>query len=208
MQYGIYRFYVLEDPGDDADSDAGTGGSGSDGEEKPKLDRLDHPVNLVAWSEAVDFCEWVGGELPSEIEWEFLARNAGQDITYPWGEDEPTCDFAVMKAEECGCDTGHTFPVCSKPEGSAYIEYSDAELCDIAGNVSEWVQDYWHDSYNGAPSAGPWSVPSGDDIMQTLRVNRGGNFRSGGGSLRTANRSFLMGNAVATKIGFRCVKDP
>jgi formylglycine-generating enzyme required for sulfatase activity len=52
-----------------------------------KEGREDHPINCVNWQQAVDFCAWAGGRLPSEAEWEYAARSEGKDNTYPWGED-------------------------------------------------------------------------------------------------------------------------
>ena len=105
-------------------------------------ERVDHPINQVTWHDAVDFCSWAGGRLPSESEWEYAARGAGRDIAYPWGDRPATCDLTVMDDGGPGCGRGGTWEVCSRPEGN-----SAQSLCDMSGNVWEWVRDsysYWY----------------------------------------------------------------
>ena len=107
-------------------------------------DQEDHPINGVSWRQLMEFAAWVGARLPTEAEWEYAARSQGRDITYPWGDESPTCSLA----QKSGCG-GDTVPVCSKPAGN-----TEQGLCDMAGNVWEWVQDEYHSSYEGAPSDG------------------------------------------------------
>jgi formylglycine-generating enzyme required for sulfatase activity len=158
----------------------------------------DHPVNYVDWSQAVAFCQWVGGRLPSEAEWEYAARSGGQDIDYPWGDETATCDYAVMYGTtDYGCDTGRTWAVCSKTAGN-----TDQGLCDMAGNVWEWVQDWYHSSYTGAPADGSaWEVPSGSG-----RVNRGGSFYDDADTLRAARRGVNYPSFQYADLGFRCAR--
>ena len=107
----------------------------------------DQPAVCIHWEQAKDFCKWAGGRLPSEAEWEFAARSGGKGWKYPWGNEEATCGRAVMDSGGGGCGKNRTWPVCSKPAGN-----SEQGVCDLAGNVSEWVEDCWHDNYEGAPS--------------------------------------------------------
>ena len=162
-----------------------------------------HPVNCVDWQQAVDFCEWVGGRLPSESEWEYAARSGGQDIDYPWGDDEATCDYAVMDDDthSSGCDTGRTWAVCGKsPDGD-----TDQGLCDMSGNVWEWVQDWYHSDYETpccAPDDGSaWEDPSGSD-----RVVRGGGIGNGADFLRAAARAVYDPGDDFYVFGFRCAR--
>ncbi|MCX5797386.1 MAG: SUMF1/EgtB/PvdO family nonheme iron enzyme [Elusimicrobia bacterium] len=125
----------------------------------------DQPVVGVDWEQAKTFSEWVGGRLPSEAEWEYAARSAGKDGRYPWGDEEATCARAVIAM--CGSATA---PVCSRPAGN-----TKQGLCDMAGNAWEWVQDFYHDSYKGAPADGSaWDVRAGG-----AHVVRGGSWNSG-----------------------------
>ena len=82
----------------------------------------EHPVNYVSWHQAVEFCDWVNGRLPTEAEWEYAARNKGADL-YPWGDAAATCEYAVMKEDEIGCGTGETWPVCSKSATAAFVSH-------------------------------------------------------------------------------------
>jgi formylglycine-generating enzyme required for sulfatase activity len=108
-----------------------------------------HPMNWITWDDASRFCTWAGGRLPSEAEWEYAARGGGQRTTYPWDNEPATCEYAVMDDGEVGCGSGETSPVCSKIAGN-----TTQGLCDMAGNVMEWVQDKIHADYAGAPSDG------------------------------------------------------
>lgn len=123
------------------------------------------PVVCVDWNQAVAFARWAGGRLCTESEWEYAARSGGRSWKYPWGNKGATCERAVISDGGNGCGKNHTWPVCSKPKGNTV-----QGLCDMAGNVWEWVQDWSHGSYNGAPSDGSaWESPAG-----STRVFRGG----------------------------------
>jgi iron(II)-dependent oxidoreductase len=158
----------------------------------------DHPVNCVDWSQAVAFCQWAGARLPSEAEWEYAARSGGQDITYPWGNETATCDYAVMSEEGSeGCGTDRTWAVCSKTAGN-----TDQGLCDMAGNVWEWVRDWYHSDYTGAPADGSaWEDPVG-----SYRVLRGCCFVAGAFCMRTAYRLAYDPSVQAYGLGFRCAR--
>ena len=152
----------------------------------------DHqPVVEVDWEQAQVFSRWVGGRLPSEAEWEYAARGGGREQKYPWGDEAATCERAVLG--DCG---GYepTAPVCSKPAGN-----TRQGLCDMAGNAFEWVQDRYHDSYNGAPTDGSaWESPTGSD-----RVYRGGSWGTGASAARSANRVHQLPGFCNLRLGFR-----
>ena len=96
--------------------------------------------------------------MPSESEWEYAARSGGQDIDYPWGNEEATCDYAVMDDDthSSGCDTGRTWAVC----GRSVDGDTDQGLCDMSGNVWEWVQDWYHGCYDCAQCQGQYGCDS------------------------------------------------
>jgi len=153
-----------------------------------------HPVNCVDWSQAKTFSEWVGGRLPSEAEWEYAAKSAGKDRKYPWGDEDAACEKAVISEGGDGCGKGSTWPVCSKTKGN-----SEQGLCDMAGNVWEWVQDRDHDSYNGAPTNGvAWESPAGSG-----RVVRGGSWNFDAGYARSAYRYGNVPGDRHDALGFR-----
>jgi formylglycine-generating enzyme required for sulfatase activity len=166
--------------------------------------RPDHPVNCLSWYQARDFCEqWVGNgaRLPSEAEWEYAARSGGLNITYPWGDEPATCDRAVMNDGGFGCGENSVWPVCSRPDGN-----TDQGLCDMAGNVWEWVQDWYHEDYVDAPTNGSaWISPPGNQ-----RVVRGAEFTDDAQKLRAHNRwraapiDEQAGEEPA--FGFRCAR--
>jgi iron(II)-dependent oxidoreductase len=174
--------YACTDPGTESLCNWGVSG------------RDDHPVNCVDWQQSVDFCQWAGARLPSEAEWEYAARSEGQNILYPWGDDLPTCSLANYT----GCED-ETWAVCNATAGN-----TTQGLCDMAGNVWEWVQDWYHDSYTGAPLNGSaWESPSGD-----YRVIRGGAWDVLAGGLRVSYRSKAYPDAEFSYYGFRCARNP
>ncbi len=163
--------------------------------------RENHPMNAVGWNEAKAFAQWVGGRLPSEAEWEYAARSGGQDNLYPWGDEEASCKYAVIDdgVEGWGCGWGTTLQVCSRVSGN-----TAQGLCDIAGNVWEWVEDDWHDNYQGAPDDGSAWI---DQPRSNRRGLRGGSWRYFPERCRSAARESDVFDIRDTYYGFRVVID-
>ena len=163
-----------------------------------KSGRGRHPVNCVDWKQARAFCGWSGGRLPSESEWEYAARSGGKGWKYPWGNAAATCSRAVMDDGGNGCGKVRTWPVCSKSSGN-----SAQGLCDLAGNVWEWVEDCWHGSYETAPSTGKaWT----ENCSGSNRVGRGGGWNSSAGNARAAFRYNGGPGNRNYDLGFRCAR--
>jgi len=161
-------------------------------------DRDDHPINCVDWPRARAFCEWAGGRLPTEAEWEYAARSGGKDQEYPWGTEEPTCERAIMHdGSGKGCGKGRPWPVCSRTAGN-----TEQGLCDMAGNAWEWVSD-WYDAeyYASSPPRDPPGPQSG-----SRRILRGGSSQSAAVFLRAANRNPKRPNRASSYYGFRCAR--
>lgn len=160
----------------------------------------DQPAICLDWAQAAAYSRWAGGRLPSEAQWEYAARGAGGSRTYPWGEDAASCRFAVLREGGAGCGRGSDWPVCSRPEGN-----TAQGLCDMAGNVMEWTEDWYHASYEGAPSDGSaWETPGGRG-----RVLRGGSFYDDGSRIRTTSRDGsdpANHNDIDAYVGFRPVR--
>lgn len=153
--------------------------------------RLDHPMNCLSWDMAKTYCEWRGMRLPTEAEWERAAR--GTDArAFPWGAEPPTCKHAVMH----GC-TDFTRSVGSLPAGA-----SPVGALDMAGNVSEWVEDWWaEDGYARQDTLDPTGPSEGE-----VRAVRGGSFYDGPSTLRTSYRYGIEPLARLNTVGFRCAR--
>ena len=156
-----------------------------------------HPINCVDWDQVNQYAKFKGGRLPSEAEWEYAARSGGKNQKYPWGNAEPTCDKAVIYGNGGdGCAKTATMPVCSKTAGN-----TTQGLCDMAGNVWQWVQDKYQSSYAGAPAdGGAFTEASG-----SLRVIRGGSWCSAG-YLRSARRYSVDPGVRGYSVGFRLAR--
>lgn len=159
-----------------------------------------HPVNFVTWDDAKLFADFVGARLPSEAEWEYAARGGGQNITFAWGNEEPDCDRANY-AYDGAFDScvGTTTPVCTYPTGN-----TAQGLCDMTGNVHEWLEDDYHNNYIGMPTDGSARI---DEPRATIRSTRGGGYGSSRNNSRVAKRNGTARLLPNGGRGFRLARD-
>ena len=164
-----------------------------------KFQEEDQPVVCVDWHDARRFSQWAGGRLPSEAEWEYAARGGGLDRKYPWGDEPATCARAVMAdaALGDGCGRKAAWPVCAKPAGN-----TPQGLCDMAGNVWQWMEDSFHADYEGAPADGSAWLQGG---ARGRRVARGGSWIDPDGLC--AGRAQDLESDRIFYLGFRPAKD-
>lgn len=158
-----------------------------------------HPINGVSWKHATAYCAWAGKRLPTEAEWEYAARSAGQRAgRFPWGDAEPTCDLAVYSEGRLAgqaCGKYSTWPVCSKPAGN-----TAQGICDMTGNVMEWVADGSSRYLDGA-ATNPLAKKG------RLRILRGGSwFGAITRFLRLSARIADTPDIRMHDAGFRCAK--
>jgi formylglycine-generating enzyme required for sulfatase activity len=168
----------------------------------------DYPVNLVSWTKARTYCEWVGKRLPTEAEWEWAATGPEQ-YKYPWGNaPEPSCDlvdftkFGAPKTRaggDVGCHGGGPSPVGAHPLGDRL--WPDGHVHDLAGNVWEWVEDSF------APFKGSAQVE--DPLVRNetpMHPLRGGAWNRSFGGMVITFRAAAQFTYQVPGVGFRCVR--
>jgi formylglycine-generating enzyme required for sulfatase activity len=169
--------------------------------------RGSRPVINVSWNDAVAYTEWLSGEtgkcyrLPSEAEWEYAAR-AKTITAYSWG-DKASHDYANYGKDQCcdGLAEGADKWVYTAPVGQ--FPPNEWQLYDMLGNVYEWVQDCYVDSYEGAPTDGTPREVSG---TCRYRVLRGGSWNDNPQDVRSAARSWFAPASRDNVIGFRLAR--
>ncbi len=150
------------------------------------------PVVEVSWNEAAAYCKWAKGRLPTEAEWECAARCGRGGVRYPWGDEKPD----EHRANYLETGSRSTTPVGLYPEGA-----TPNGIHDLAGNVWEWVQDWWGD-YSGTQAVNPKGPDTGDG-----RVLRGGAWLSLAWYLRVSYRLRYQPGYRDGNLGFRCVRE-
>lgn len=141
-----------------------------------------HPVAVVSYHGAQAYCEWISRRLPTSTEWEKAARGGLQQEKYPWGSEDPVCEYDANNGakfdNDSDCDNSGSEPVMS-------YSANGFELYDMAGNVAEWASEYW--------------------VSPHLSIVRGGSFYDSAIDLRITYQAKL--DLPSVGIGFRCASD-
>ena len=166
----------------------------------PRLSKPNQPVVGVSWNDAAAFCKWESKRLPTEAEWERAAKGPEGDNHYPWGHklDSTKANY--------GQNVGRTMPVDSYPDG-----VNGFGVYNMAGNVFEWVSD-WYDPkyYKQSVALNPQGPEKGYNFANQgpVKVLRGGSWLAPETSLHTSHRFWNQpeNNSYGVGLGFRCAK--
>jgi len=154
------------------------------------------PVVNVTWSAAQSYCRWHGGRLPTEAEWEYVAR-AGDSRAFPWGDEPPSPERANYSASVHGktIDVGSYAP-------------NDFGVYDLAGNVWEFLYDAWEPRYADDPQSDPVAggllTPQEEATVSGRRAVRGASFGGSVVNVRTRWRDSHVATNAIEFVGFRC----
>jgi formylglycine-generating enzyme required for sulfatase activity len=168
----------------------------------------DYPVIFVNWNQAQQFCDWRGGRLPTEAEWEFAAGYriaAAEKTTFPWGNvmPEAVANFCDANCSRDVRDPNYddqfadTAPVTAFEAGR-----SPFGLYNMSGNVMEWVFDWYDPDYYAESTE---INPSGP-LQGTARVLRGGSWYNTLESLEVSRRGSYVPEVARATLGFRCAR--
>lgn len=173
------------------------------------------PVVHVSWNDAKAYADWLSAQsgqvyrLPSEAEFEYALRAGGQ-TRYWWGDGEPDRPIANLTGERDRSASGRNWVNAFKGYGDGFwggapvgtFEANRFGLHDMGGNVSEWVEDCWHENYQRAPSDGSAWVNEGCN----RRVIRGASWASAPDQARSAFRLTAGEGTTNARLGFRVVR--
>ncbi len=176
-----------------------------EGRDSEIMKRGDHPVVHVSWNDAGAYCQWKDGRLPTEAEWEYAARGGLEGRLFPWGNNLTPKGKHRMNIWQ------GEFPIKNSLE-DGYLATAPIDtyhpnkfgLFNMAGNVWEWVSDWWTIRHSRGFSEDPKGPPSGTD-----KVKKGGSYMCHKDycyRYRCSARSMNTPDSSASNLGFRCAK--
>jgi formylglycine-generating enzyme len=158
------------------------------------------PMNCITWYEAMAFCIWDGGYLPTEAEWNYAAAGGNEQRAYPWSE--PASELSLNSelasygcVSDTSCSRANLVPVGSKPGGQGRWTHSD-----LAGNVFEWNLDYYKDAYPAT------CLDCAQLDEATNRMARGGSFYFHRDNMRSGIRTSRPSIERDSSFGVRCAR--
>jgi formylglycine-generating enzyme required for sulfatase activity len=171
----------------------------------------EHPINLVGWTQAKNYCEKQGKALPTEAQWEWAA-SGGDGREWPWGNEPPTCQNGLMDftpggapkstpGGDVGCHGGGPSPVRSHPKGAR--TWPSGTIYDLGGNVWEWTLDSFG-PYSKEPQTDPLVV----NPKTLVHSIRGGGWNRSAIGCTTWFRAAAVDNYHVPGLGFRCARAP
>lgn len=178
-------------------------------------DHEEHPLNMVTWDQALNYCKLRGQDLPTEAQFEWAAGRGKH--RYPWGDEDPTCENELADftpggapksdpAGDVGCRGGNTSPVKSYPKGKT--SWPDGDIFDLGGNVWEWTKDCAY-PYEPTKQVNPYRAvhPFLGDHCYVYSL-RGGGWNRSKYALRVYYRGAARRTYHVPALGFRCVRNP
>ena len=165
--------------------------------DSPTNETETYPINCVDWFEAVAFCIWDGGWLPTEAEWEYAAAGGTENRLFPWGATVPDSQLAVFD----GISGSPKVQVGSEltTGGGGYFGHAD-----LAGSTYEWVVDWFFSNYY--TSSSPLCDNCVSTALASARVIRGGGWSDAADALRAAARQAFPPTLADDLFGFRCAR--